>query len=214
MWSPCSLLLAGAHKDCLFPVPRLSQNFKLPHFHPVLTFAISVNEIMLFHCSSLFSVLWNIFLKNNTDIFYAITNKWAKMKMDTWYMCSWHLWSIKFCCILGHCSCIQQLITSRSWSSSLFTTLFSAPEMHQGHHSDGLLCCEKGSIFIMQLQQLGCLKAALSTLLQSHIGEFGFQRLLKNNKITQPKKPLQSKKKITLQTKQNHPGWQNLVVLM
>lgn len=120
------------------------------------------------------------------------------MKMDASYTCSWHIWNMKFCCILGHCSCIQQLITSRSWSSSLFTTLFSASEMHQGHHSGGLLCCEKGSIFIMQLQQLGCLKAALSTLLQSHIGEFGFLRLQKtkqnNPTQQQPKKPPQNKK--------------------
>lgn len=120
------------------------------------------------------------------------------MKMDASYACSWHIWNMKFCCILGRCSCIQQLITSRSWSSSLFTTLFSASEMHQGHHSGGLLCCEKGSIFIMQLQQLGCLKAALSTLLQSHIGEFGFLRLQKtkqnNPTQQQPKKPPQNKK--------------------
>lgn len=120
------------------------------------------------------------------------------MKMDASYTCSWHIWNMKFCCILGHCSCIQQLITSRSWSSSLFTTLFSASEMHQGHHSGGLLCCGKGSIFIMQLQQLGCLKAALSTLLQSHIGEFGFLRLQKtkqnNPTQQQPKKPPQNKK--------------------
>lgn len=117
------------------------------------------------------------------------------MKMDISYMCSWHIWNMKFCCNLGHCSCIQQLITSRSWSSSLFTTLFSASEMHQGHHSSGLLCCEKGSIFIMQLQQLGCLKAALSTLLQSHIGEFGFLRLSKTKQNNPTQKTSTKQKK-------------------
>lgn len=57
---PCSWLELTR---LLFPVPRLSQNFKLPHFHPVLTFAVSANEMMLFYCSSLFSVLWNKFLR-------------------------------------------------------------------------------------------------------------------------------------------------------
>lgn len=46
------------------------------------------------------------------------------MKMDTSYMCSLHIWNMKFCCILGDHSFIQQVIASRNWSSSLFTRGF------------------------------------------------------------------------------------------
>lgn len=135
------------------------------------------------------------------------------MKMDTSYMCSLHIWNMKFCCILGDHSFIQQVIASRNWSSSLFTRGFFS-----------LWNVSKAPLWLIVLWKVinfynaviaivMCPGSIQHSLLQSHIWEFWFLMLLNKTKNTTPKS---HKTKSPCQTKQNpqtnHPGWQNEVL--
>lgn len=126
------------------------------------------------------------------------------MKMDTSYMCSLHIWNMKFCCVLGYRSFIQQVITSRGWSSPLFTTLFQPLKCTRG--TAVVVYCAVRSDRFLRCSYSNCdVSRQLSALYRSHAFEnFGFWCFPKKTPNQTPPENPQSKKP---HPKTNKPSW-------